>query len=230
LNRDEKGPAMNQASRKTVRAERKRRPTWEVAHFFPRQGEWDEEEYLALDTNWLIELRDGCLEVLPMPTTSHQLMALYLYGQLLAFVTNRHLGMVLAAPLPVRLRKGEIREPDVLFMHKDHAERIGEQFWKGADLVMEVVSGSKKDRERDLVEKRRDYARAGISEYWIIDPREETITVLRLSGKRYVYGAFGKGTTATSHLLPGFSVDVTEVFARRLPPTKRTTNSKRRSR
>ena len=96
-------------------------------------------------------------------------------------------------------------------------------------LGHEVVSGDAKDRRRDLVEKRADYARAQIPEYWIVDPREERITVLRLSGKRYVvHGEFAKGTTATSYLLPGFTADVTESFFRPLPIAS-TTKAKRKT-
>ena len=67
--------------------------------------------------------------------------------------------------------------------------------------------------------KRREHAQAGIPEYWIVDPRDERITVLRLDGKKYaVHGEYTKGTTAVSHLLPGFlAVDVTTAFAQRLP-------------
>jgi Uma2 family endonuclease len=49
----------------------------------------------------------------------------------------------------------------------------------GADLVIEVLS---KDRDRDLQMKRLEYAQAGIPEYWIGDPRDQRITVLRLAG------------------------------------------------
>ncbi len=64
----------------------------------------------------------------------------------------------------------------------------------------------------DIETKRVEYAQAGIPEYWIVDPEEETITVLVLKPRRKTYvehGRFGKGTRATSKLLPGFSVDVT---------------------
>lgn len=190
-------------------------PMWEVAHLFPPRGQWDESDYLALDTNRLVELSDGCLEVLPFPTTSHQLLAGHLALLLQAFSESHALGTILFAPLPVRLWRGKFREPDVVFMLEEHADRIGEQFWKGADLVMEVVSGDAKDRERDLEQKRVDYARGRIPEYWIIDPQEERITVLRLAGKRYVvHGEFGKGKVASSYLLPGFGVDVTTAFAK----------------
>jgi Uma2 family endonuclease len=162
----------------------------------------------------LLEFSDGFLEVLPMPTTSHQLIVAFLYRLLLAFVSSGELGTVLFAPLRVRLWRRKFREPDIVFMLKEHEDRIDEEFWKGADLVMEVVSGEQEDRHRDLVTKRREYARAGIAEYWVVDPEQDQLTVLRLVGKRYVvHGEFGKGTLATSPLLRGFQVNVTEVFS-----------------
>src|SRR5262249_41137269 len=156
----------------------KSEPTWAVAYLFPMQGNWSEEDYLALNGNQLVEFSHGFLEVLPMPTTSHQLLVVYLFELLRAFTGRRDLGTVLVAPPRVRLWRGKFREPDVLFMLKEHGARIGEEFWKGADLVTEVVNGDEEDRRRDLVTKRREYARAGIPEYWIVDPHEGRITVL----------------------------------------------------
>jgi Uma2 family endonuclease len=145
-------------------------------------------------------------------------LVLYLYGLLNVHVSAGDLGMALVAPLCVRLWPGKFREPDVICMLKEHFDRIGNKFWKGADIAMEVLSDDADDRHRDLVEKRADYARARIPEYWIVDPQDAKMIVLRLSGKRYVvHGEFGKGTTATSHLLPGFSVNVNQAFAQRVP-------------
>ena len=142
-----------------------------------------------------------------MPTTTHQLIVAFLYRALLAFTSPQDMGMVLFAALPVRLRSGKFREPDVLFMLKENSHRLGEQYWQGADLVMEVVSEG--DRRRDLQIKRREYARAGIPEYWVVDPQLRQVTVLKLDGQRYaVHGQFGCGQRAASHLLPGFEVDV----------------------
>jgi len=189
-------------------------PAWEVALLFPPQGDWSEEEYLALSGNRLVELSDGRVEVLPVPTTSHQMLVAYLYGLLLAFASEHDLGTVLFAPLRVRLWPGKFREPDVIFMAKAHAGRIGEEFWDRADLVMEVVSDDPDDRRRELVTKRREYARAGIPEYWVIDPDGRKISVLRLAGKRYaVHGEFSEEAAATSRLLDGFTVDVARAFA-----------------
>ena len=154
-----------------------------------------------------------------MPTTSHQMILGHLYGLLLAFSTHHDLGTVLVSGTRVRLRPGKIREPDIVFMSKDHADRMIEEYWIGADLAVEIVSGAAEDRERDLIVKRDEYARYGIAEYWIVDPREEQITVLCLEGEAYAGGGeYPKGTKALSRLLPGFEVDVTAAFAQRLPP------------
>jgi Uma2 family endonuclease len=184
-------------------------PAWEVAYLFPAQGTWTEVDYLDLPGNRLVELSDGFLEVLPMPTTSHQMIVLALYRSLLAFAGLDGLGTVLVAALRVRLWKGKFREPDVVFMLAEHADRIGEEYWQRADLVMEVVSGDAKDRKRDLEVKVAEYARARIPEYWIIDPQQAQITVLRLKGRKYtVHGRFGRGSRARSALLKGFEVEV----------------------
>jgi Uma2 family endonuclease len=189
-------------------------PAWEVAQLFPTQGTWTEPEYLLLPGNRMVELSDGFIEVLPMPTMSHQLILLAFYRTLLNFVEPDKLGTALVAPLRVRLWRGKFREPDVVFMLAKNAVRMGEQYWQGADLVVEVVSGDENDRRRDLEVKPVEYARARISEYWIIDPQERRVTVLRLRGKKYVVsGAYGKGERARSVLLDGFEVEVDRLLA-----------------
>ncbi len=189
-------------------------PVWELAHLFPYQGRWSEAEYLALDTNRLIEYSNGFLEVLPMPTMSHQDILAFLYELLKRFVIVNRVGKVYFAPLRVRLGAREYREPDIVFLSNERLERTSGPYPHGADLVMEIVSGGPEDRERDLVRKVTDYALAGIPEYWIVDPDEKSITVLQLEGEAYVeHGRFTPGMTATSVLLPGFAALVDEVLA-----------------
>ena len=186
-------------------------PTWEVAQFYPPQGEWTEADYLGLQTNHLIELSDGFLEVLPMPTHKHQMILAFLYGLLKAFVEQHAPGTVLFAPLRMRLWEGKFREPDLLYMRQEHQDRIHD-YWEGADLVMEIVSPG--TAEHDLDTKRDEYAKARIPEYWIVDVIAKQITVLMLGKNKYrVHGVFGPGTQADSKLLAGFSVDVDQVLA-----------------
>jgi Uma2 family endonuclease len=193
-------------------------PTWEVAYLFPAQGTWTEEDFFRLDEFHngfpLLELSGGRLEVLPLPTQTHQLIMLFLFKLVKVFTMAHAPGMVLVSGMKVRLGKRKVREPDVLYMKAEHAHRRHEKYWEGADLVMEVVSDDPKDRERDLKTKPREYARGGIPEYWIIDPQERYIRVLTLAGKAYeVHGEFGLGSQASSVLLPGFSACVAAVLA-----------------
>ena len=187
-------------------------PTWNIAHLFPLQGSWSEAEYLALDSNRLLEFSNGHLEVLPAPTDLHQAILAFLYETFSAFVGPGKLGKVRFAALPMRLWEGKYREPDLLFLLTEHAARRHAQYWDGADLVLEVVSNS--ERRRDLEIKRNEYEKAGISEYWIVDPRNSQITVLHLDNGQYAeHGIFPKGSHAMSGLLPDFKVDVSAVFA-----------------
>ena len=67
-------------------------PAWDVARLFPNQGYWSEVEYLALNGNHLVEFSDGWVEVLPMPTMTHQLIVAWLYGRVFEFVSPQGLG------------------------------------------------------------------------------------------------------------------------------------------
>ena len=188
-------------------------PAWDIALLFPPQGEWTEEEYLALKTNHLIELSEGRLEVLPMPTPFHQSILLFLFQLLDAHVKARQLGEVLLAPLPVRLWSGKMREPDILFLRPGRIQNRMRPP-EGADLAMEIVSEGEQHRARDLIIKRQEYYLARIEEYWIVDPQEMKITVLVPGPESYrVHGEFTPSSLATSLLLPGFSVDVAAAFA-----------------
>jgi len=184
----------------------------QIAALLPEQGEWSEEAYLWLTnhTNRLVEFADGYIEVLPMPTEKHQEILLYLYRMFFALIEGMG-GKVFVAALRLRLKSGRFREPDLLLLRSASDPRRGDAFWTGADLVLEVVSPD--DPNRDLVKKRKEYAQAGIPEYWIVHPQTETITVLRLEGTKYAeHGVFARGTQATSALLVGFEVRVDAVF------------------
>src|SRR5262245_24669877 len=110
-------------------------PAWEVALLFPAQGAWSEEEYLTLDTNHLVEFSHGRIEVLPMPTESHQSIVAFLYA-IFHDYARRTGGKVLFAPLRVRLWIGKVREPDLVFLASAHDPRRQEEYSTGADLVV----------------------------------------------------------------------------------------------
>ena len=176
------------------------------------QGLWTESQYFKLTdhSRRLLEFSDGSIEVLPMPTDKHQSISRLLLFAFFAWV-QRSSGTVLYAPLRLQIRPRTFREPDLLLVLDANDPRRQNAYWLGADLVVEIVSPD--DPERDTVVKRVDYAEAGIPEYWIVNPVDESITVLRLDGVQYgEHGIFHRGDTAASALLTGFAVDVDAVF------------------
>lgn len=185
-----------------------------LIELLPGPGEWAEGEYYFVsDRGRFVELSDGNLEFPPMPTDTHQLILGRLYVALFAFVSQHKLGQVRFAPLPVRLWPGKIREPDLMFMSAAHADRI-EKYWGVPDLAVEIVSGSQTDVDRDRKVKREEYAQAGIAEYWLVDPEEKTVEVLRLEGKTYRDTArLAENDTLTSPTFPGFELSLKELFA-----------------
>ena len=186
---------------------------WRRAAVAARQGRWTEEECLALEGEFPMEFVDGRIEVLPFVTIAHQRILMLLLDLFRPVVDAAGVGEALFGPLPTRLRAGLGREPDLIVFGPDQITDDG-KYPRGARLVAEIINPGRKSRERDCSEKRSDYAKAGIPEYWLIDPRHRTITVLRLDGPAYVeHGTFRAGDLATSVLLPGFEVDVAAVFA-----------------
>lgn len=183
-----------------------------VAEFYPPQGQWAERDYFALpDTNRYVELSEGRLTMPPHPTRSHQTAVLELAVRIRAFVRERDLGEVHIAPLPVRLWPGKIREPDILFLSKEHADRAGEKVYGVPDLVVEVLSPGTEQADRG--EKYFDYAKAGVREYWLVVPDERRVEVYALRENVYqLTERFKPGEVAHSELLSGFEVNVNEIF------------------
>jgi Uma2 family endonuclease len=163
----------------------------------------------------MAELVDGRLEILPMPTWLHQLIVDHLLSSLKEYLSNTDLGgVVLFAPLPTRLFPRTIREPDVLYASPENVPEDPNGYPEKLDFVVEVVSSGADARKRDYEDKPRDYARAGISEYWIVDPEQWRITVLGLRGETYeILGEYTAGDKARSCYFEGLSINVNDLVA-----------------
>ena len=182
-------------------------PAWEAAYLLPLQGRWLEEDFLKFHTTQMAELVNGRLEILPMPTLKHQRLLKLLLAAMETAAPQG--GLVLFAPLPTKLFPGTIREPDLLYISPEHLPTPDADYPTKIDLAIEIVSDGMEARKRDYEDKRLDYAKAGVSEYWIVDPQDQTVTVLVLVGDCYDdHGRFVRGQTATGKLLSKFTVDV----------------------
>jgi Uma2 family endonuclease len=184
-----------------------------IATLFPSQGAWKEDDYLSFSAERpLVELVHGAIEVLPMPTDRHQRVLDALFVLLLTWARAQG-DRVRTSGLRVRLAPDLFRQPDIVYLTARRRDLWGEDFWRGADLVVEVVSPSPADRVRDLVTKRRQYAEAGIAEYWIVEPESEAVTVLGLAGAEYVErGVYRRGELAASVVLAGFVAPVSDLL------------------
>ena len=172
-----------------------------------------EEEFLTrYNDQGGVEYVDGRIDYLPVPSRRHQRIAAFLYDLLRDHFRGpgrRPDAEVNFAGLRVRT-PGRFRDPDVTVLLDRDDPRAHNSHFDYADLCVEVVSPD--DPQRDLLEKRREYAAAGVPEYWIVDPRDDqrTVTVLRLTDGEYRGEPVGDGETVQSALLPGLSFAVTD--------------------
>lgn len=177
---------------------------------------WTEEEYLDHPGGCLVEFDHGRVERLPMPDEFHQTVSFNLQLALHNFVRQRKLGKILAAPLPVKVSDQKYREPDLVFRSAKAPKTDPEttKFWDRVTLAVEVMSRGSRSRTRDQIEKRHDYAKAGIAEYWIVDLKMKQITVLNLRRGEYVEsGVYQLGEIVPSTVLAPFEISVESVFA-----------------
>lgn len=89
--------------------------------------------------------------------------------------------VVAIASIPTRLFPGSIREPDQLCIAPENRPDGQVEYPSHLDLAMEIVSKGSEARKRDYEDKVRDYAKAGIADYWIVDPQEAKVTVFVLA-------------------------------------------------
>lgn len=204
----------------TPRGPRKRRAARPISgvHSWLKSGAWTEKGYFALpDTNHFVELSDGNLLVLPIPTLAHMRATRELFRRLDRWNDRHQAGEVLFAPYPIRLWEEKIREPDIVFYLNEHRDRLEHQRGGPPDLAFEVLSPG--TRRSDRREKYAEYAQAGVREYWIVDPDAHWIEVHTLEGDVYRRaGRYTPGQQAVSIMLSSFVVNVADLFGDPLAP------------
>ncbi len=159
------------------------------------------------------ELIEGELLTVPSPSFEHQDISVHLEVALHEFVRKHQLGKVLHAPLDIVLDDENVVQPDIIFISKARSHIIHKEAIRGApDLVIEILSPSTGERDRTV--KKKLYARAGVTEYWLVDPEQKTIEVLKLGASGFERVAlYTQDETLTSPLLPGLRISLREIFS-----------------
>lgn len=183
---------------------------------WPLPGQWTYEDYLRLpDDGKRYEIIDGALYVSSAPSYDHQFTVSELLMQMGSFVKQRKLGVVLTAPFEIHLPKiANPVQPDVFFIAKERQLRSGDKCFRGApDLVIEVISPNSVRTDRHI--KFSAYERAGVREYWLIEPRSRFVEVYVRSPDTQEYalqGQFGPGEKISSLVLPELELEVDSIF------------------
>ena len=161
------------------------------------------------------ELIDGEHYVTPSPNTKHQQVSLSLCLLVGTWLEHHPIGRLFYAPFDVVFTRFDVVEPDLLYLSNERAADVltSANVQGVPELVVEI--GSPGTRRRDETIKRRLYERAGVSEYWVVDPDLDVVRIYR----RDVDG-FGRaielmaevGDVLTTPLLPGLEMALTRIF------------------
>ena len=147
----------------------------------------------------------------PAPSTRHQRILRALQSMIWPMVRDNGLGQVFFAPYDVILSIEDVVQPDLLFVTKEREGIISERGCEGApDLVVEVLSPSTEQRDREL--KRKVYAKYGVVEYWLVDPDSRTIEVMELEADDFASrSVFTEGGVLTTGVIPSLE-PISQVF------------------
>lgn len=181
----------------------------------PEQGHWIYDSYAALpDDGKRYEILDGVLYMAPpSPSGWHQKSVIRLSHYLFAAVELGGHGQVFVAPFDVELSPGTVVQPDVVVLLNENSEKyVVSRIIGGPDLVIEIISPG--TAHHDRLRKYNVYARAGVKEYWIVEPTRRTVEIFVLEDEEYhALGVFSGEQTLPSRIVPGFPVHVEQFFA-----------------
>jgi Uma2 family endonuclease len=154
------------------------------------------------------EILDGDLYMTRAPATRHQMIVTRLSNLLFTYLERNPIGTVLTAPCDVLLSDIDILQPDLLVVLQDGVARITDKNVQGPpDLVIEILSPGTAGRDRDL--KRKRYEHFGVREYWLVDPDQNTVEILRLEQNRFTRACLAsRPSQASSTLLSDLILDL----------------------
>ena len=143
------------------------------------------DDYVRLpDDGKRYEILEGDLAVTPAPTVGHQFSSIGLATVIYQHVEGHDLGILLTAPVDVVFDEHNVLQPDLVYVSTVRMNIVTPENIQGApDLVVEILSKSTARRDRET--KRKIYARFGVPNYWLVDPRRRSITTYALRSGDY---------------------------------------------
>ena len=186
-------------------------PAKEMKYTFADCLKWEEDER--------VELIDGAAVMMDPPSRKHQEISGALFAQLYNFLEGKKC-RVYAAPFAVRLfeKDGDTPEEVDTMVEPDlsvvcDGSKLDERGCKGApDLVIEILSPS--TRRHDRLVKLGLYQRAGVREYWIVDPENKAVQVFLRDADGFLrlHEDYGQEELAKVHALEGCYIELNRLF------------------
>ncbi len=186
-------------------------PAEEMRYTFADYLTWDEDDH--------IELIYGYPRMMSPPLRIHQKVSGELFAQLHGYLDGKKCE-VYAAPFGVRLFQEEddkpedintVVEPDLVVVCDPN--KLDDYGCKGApDLIVEILSPT--TRRHDRIVKLDLYQRAGVREYWVVNPEDRTVQVMLLKD-HYLLPVedYGREDTAKVNILEDCTIDLSKVFS-----------------
>jgi Uma2 family endonuclease len=158
------------------------------------------------------EIIDGEHYVTPSPVTRHQRISRELLHVIHGYLETDPIGEVFGAPFDVVLSDTNVLVPDLVYVSDQRAKLLTEKNLQGPpDLVIEILSPGTRSRDEQL--KRDVYERAGVEEYWLIDPERNAVRVYRRGAAGFLPAVqHARPDTLTTSLLPGFKIPLEKIF------------------
>jgi Uma2 family endonuclease len=166
------------------------------------------------DDNNRYELIEGELFVSRAPGLSHQRVLHNLQIAFADYLKTNPIGIIVPGPGMI-LSDYDAVIPDICFVRNERWDEVvtGEKFTRAVDLVIEIISPGKENRNRDLTVKRQLYAKYGVKEYWIVDSENLSVLIFRLQEQTLEeIVVLSADEEIISPLLPEFQLQVKAIF------------------
>ena len=184
----------------------------------PQEKSYSYADLLEWDEDVRYELYNGLPVALASPSSFHQMISRDLLSQLYAFLKGKEC-QVFSAPLDVRLFEKRENTPEEIFTvvqpdlmvvcDKTKIDRHG--ICGAPDMIIEITSNS--THRIDRLTKFNLYQRAGVREYWIVDPSTRVISVYILkNGAYHMQSVYSSDANIPVEILDGCKVDFSSVF------------------
>lgn len=165
------------------------------------------------DDQFIYELLNGEIVKYSAPESRHQIASANLHLMLGGYVKQKKIGKILYAPISVFLNEHNAPQPDLLFVSSKNKGIVQEKGVMGVpDLIIEIVSPGSIIRDR--VQKKAIYEKAGIAEYWIVDPKYRAVEIYENTPSGFaLFNAAEEEGKIKSKVLKGFEADIQDIFA-----------------